>query len=179
MLFVCVLVICGLPRGLLQFKLPFSKCLSIVPLFFPGSNFLSLFPSLHFCLFLMSPWVTVCSRFCFSLSLNSGIIIQAFLCNIVTHDNFFFFARQQEFDECQPTCNNTGAVSTTLSYCLFKLCFCSAFTPEGHIVICGCAFSTVHQLVGVFLSLGTGQVLHSGLCNVSSLRTAACCCLKW
>lgn len=35
--------------------------------FFPGSNFLFLFHSLHFCLFLMALWVTFRSAFCFSL----------------------------------------------------------------------------------------------------------------
>ncbi len=83
-----------LARGLFQFKLPSSDSLSIVLFFFPDSNFLSLFHSLHFCLFLMALRVTVCFGFCFfSLVSNCSRIITPVSCVmlqlsfIFLHDN--------------------------------------------------------------------------------------------
>ena len=93
--FVCVCVsdFC-LARGLLQFKLPSPDCLSIVP-HFPGSNFLSLFPSLHFCPFLVARRGQSLLSLSLSLFLSLSHPPQlrnncpSFMCAAVTHPNIF------------------------------------------------------------------------------------------
>lgn len=86
MLYVCgcVLVIFGLTRGLLQFKLPFSQCLSIVPLFFPAV--ISFFFS-PLCISVFSWWASG-SQFALLQLLSNNY--SSFMYNIATHPNTFF-----------------------------------------------------------------------------------------